>query len=166
MHSRIFQVSDKPVPKDDYYTEDRYYAGFCNEIADYVSDVEEDNRSSDIDWLADFLKDAAVRDGDKFTIINKAKYFETKFKRYKDLLEVCSKVSLDEFSGKKNINTESLGYHDEMPFGPLTNLLEESYNDKFGFYIDDGYCITLDDYMRYIKDGDVFYIGAVIDYHY
>ncbi len=51
--------------------------------------------------------------------------------------------------------------------------LEQSYSEKFGFYIDEynqknyytDFFGPLDDFMRRVQDGEVYYIGATIDYH-
>ncbi len=46
--------------------------------------------------------------------------------------------------------------------------LKRDYEEEYGFWVlsmETG-MDTLDEFMRCIKDGYVFYIGAVMDYHY
>lgn len=155
MHSRIFQISDKPISENDYINETDYYdTGFIGEIADYVSD--DTDREDDIEWLKTYFKDVADFDGDSFTIINQRKYFE---KRFNNFLEVIKEISLLTF---EDFCTDGNYFNSKMW------QLNVAYRDKFGFYMDDEYAGTepLDDFMRRAKNGDVFYIGGTVDYHY
>ena len=49
-HSRIFQVSQKPIEKADYIEDSNYWDHwFTRTLADYVADS---NREEDIEWLS------------------------------------------------------------------------------------------------------------------
>lgn len=157
MHSRIIQVSSKPIDRDDWITEDRYYDGFVGQIADYVDS--ETDREGDIEWLSAILNDAVKFDKDSFTIIDRDKYFAKKYEAFLDSINKLQNISFDEFSCKIPTNLSLLMYD-----------IQKAYSNEYGFYIDDNYeyagTQTLDDFMRHVSNGDVFYIGAIFDYHY
>lgn len=157
MHSRIFQISAKPIEKADYINETDYYdTGFIGEIADYVSD--DTDRESDIEWLKQRLEGVADFNGDSFTIKDQRKYFEKKFSNFLEAIKDISLLTFEDFCTDAN------------DFSYKMYELESAYRDKFGFYIDDNgeYAGTepFDDFMRRAKNGDVFYIGATLDYHF
>ena len=157
MHSRIFQISTKPIHKDDYIEEDRYYDHwFLNSVADYVND--DTDRAEDIEWFKDcYEKDGLSfgvdENGEYFIVEDKVKFFEPNFKRFQNALQGLLTTTLDDFiSGK-------CGYQ-------LYDL-KSAYDDKFGFYIDgDEFSLdTLNAFIRYAEVGTKYYIGATIDYH-
>lgn len=158
MHSRIYQISKKPIPKCDYIEEDNYYDHwFTNEIADYVNG--NTDRDDDIKWLKDCYEDNGlsfgVDDNGKYFIIeDKTKYFLGNFEAFKKALEELSKTTLDDFMSGE--------------CGTSMYRLKEAYNDKFGFYVEceDCGCESFDGFMRYATVGVKYYIGATIDYHY
>ena len=157
MHSRIFQISRKPINKDEYISEYDYYdSGFIGEIADYVSD--DTDRDADIEWLKSRLEGVADFNGDSFTIKDQRKYFE---KSFSDFLEAIKEVSLLTF---QDFCTNANDFDYKM------YKLKTAYRNEFRFYIDDNGEYAgrepLDDFMRRAKNGDVFYIGATLDYHF
>lgn len=159
MHSKIFQISRKPISKDNYITEDRYYDGFVGEIADYV-DIDSSYHDICIDYLGEYLGDAAKINGNKIKIIDKRKYFD---KKYEEFIQYAKKIventSPEEFAGD---------YSGDLGFNIIN--LTWSYEDKYGFYVDDNDedagLEPIDTFLRRAKNGDVFYFGEVIDYHF
>lgn len=161
MHSRIFQISEKPIYREDYIDEEKYYENFVGEIADYVDDMTD--RESDIDWLKMHLENtgSAKFDGDKFTIVNKAEYFKPKLKEF---LSAMKQIVAD-------LNDDQAVFYDGgYKFDLSVYNMQSAYEDKFAFYVDDNgeYAglETLDSFMRRVNNGDTFYIGATIDYHF
>ena len=157
MHSRIFQISTKPIHKYDYIEENRYYDHwFLHSVADYVN--ENSDRIDDIDWLkscyeSDGLSFGTDEHGEYFIVEDKVKFFEPNFQRFQNALQELTKTTLDDFiSGK-------CGY-------PLYTL-KAAYDDKFGFYVDgdETYLKTLNEFIREAEIGTKYYIGATIDYH-
>ena len=154
MHSRIFQVSLKPINESDYKTEFDYIdvdSWFLRSIADYVND--NTDRDDDIDWLIscvqgiDFGKDEF---GEYFIIRNKCDYFERSFIEFKDTM-LKMNCTLEEFS--KGL--------------PQMYLIQNAYNDEYGFYADvDGELLTFDSFIRLCVTDEKYYIGKTIDYHY
>lgn len=157
MHSRIFQVSSKPIEKHDYITESDYYDHwFTHEIADYVNGNTE--RDYDIDWLANYCKGFSFErdeNGEYFIIEDKGLYFSNAFENFKQALEKIGNPTLDEFVNGID----------------LWNL-KNSYEDKFSFYIECADCeygselMSLDTFVRISNVGEKYYLGGTVDYHW
>ena len=153
MHSRIFQVSDASFEKEDYITGCDYYDHwFTREIADYVND--DCNREDDIAWLKESVKGFEFGkddSGEYFIVTDKVKYFEEAFYRFKDAIDKIKDCTIDEF-----VNG-IYGMWD----------LKDSYDDKYGFYIDnDGDMESLDGFIRECFADKKYYIGGTVDYHF
>ena len=153
-HSRIFQVSEQPIREYDYICESDFYDGwFLGSVADYVN--EDCNRKEDIEWLKDsvngFTFGVDENGNDYFIIKSKENYFANKFDGFKKQIEKLKDCSFEDFV-----------------YGlPDMFRLKELYNDKFGFYINGDYGLdTLDGFVRNASNGDKYYIGNTIDYHF
>ena len=154
MHSRIFQVSMKPIEKIYYIDESNYYDHwFTREIADYVDD--DTNRVEDINWLASCAKGIIVssdEDGEFLIVTDREKYFRNAFDAFQEAIETIKDFTITEF-----INCSSYDIW----------KVNNAYEDKYGFYVDaDGELITLDRFVRTCALNAKYYIGATIDYHY
>lgn len=155
MHSRIFQVSKERNAEP--IQEHRYEDYFIPSIADYVvnvADVEDEYK-----WLTDVNKGLKVETKDgvtTLTIVSKKEFFEKSFNEFQEYLKTVNEYSIDEFIDSKNW----------LVFYNLRN----SYDDNHGFYIDDNDeyfgTVTLNEFMRNVNDGDVFYLSTVFDYHF
>ncbi len=171
-HSRIFQVSEKPISEEEYFDESRYYDCFVGEVADYVSD--ETDREEDIDRLKRSLEGIVEIDGDKLTIVNKKAYFEERFKRWTEALKDLSGATIEDFMGESTgIGASEASYFPALCKGSRLvawkmRELNGAYDEMFGFYVDDEECgiRSLESFLRGTSNGDVFYLGATIDYHY
>lgn len=156
MHSRIFQVSTRPIDKADYITESDYYDHwFTHSIADYVN--EDCYRDEDLKWLEDCYDKKGIKfgvdnHGEYLIIESKVKYFDEAYKRFKKLLERISECDITHFIDGIN------------EFWSLKNVYEE----RFGFYMqtDDDGPITIDSFVRTYPENVKVYIGGTIDYHY
>lgn len=160
MHSRIFQLSVMPIEEDNYIRESKYYDDwFTREIADYVDG--DTDRDADIEWLKSCVRgiEFGVDENGEFLIIkSREQYFEEAFRRFSSCL--------DEINSKNNLQDFTNG------IGCMWNL-NDAYEDKFGFYVDftidsDRYTdlVAFDNFVRTSKDGDKYYIGSTIDYHF
>ena len=159
MHSCIFQVSRKPIDPKDYCSEnyelpyDSEY-GLLVDPIDYVVCTPDEERRESIERLKEIHKDVFRIDGDKVTVINKMAYFEKRYQDFMKEIEKLKDATLEQFS------TRDLNY--------TFRNLKRDYEEEYGFWVlsmETG-MDTLDEFMRCIKDGYVFYIGAVMDYHY
>lgn len=153
MHSRIFQVSKQPIKKEDYIGSDYYDYDhwFFHSIADYVSD--DCYRNEDIQWLQDCVNGITFGNddnGEYFIIENKEEYFESAFKKFKELLDSLKDCTIKDFT------TEIQEFW----------IMKNVYEDKFGFYVDiDDELMTFDHFIRVFSEKDKFYIGGTVDYH-
>ena len=48
MHSRIFEISEKPVPEDERYSFEMLPDWFFGSVADYADDIPDDHRDDEI----------------------------------------------------------------------------------------------------------------------
>ena len=152
MHSRIFQVSLKPINKEDYIEESTYWEHwFVNSIADYV--VDSNDRNYDINWLKNCARGYTVgndTNGEYLIITNRTEYFQHAFNRFQDMLNAIKNSTIDDFA---------TGIHEIWG-------LKNAYEDKFGFYIDaDGELMTFDSFVRHCTTEEKYYIGGTVDYH-
>lgn len=165
MHSRIFQFSRKKIEKNDYYDAERYYNGergyFAGEYADIAEYVDDDtDRINDIKYLGEHLAGIVeFISEDCFKIINKKKYFEKKYQNFLKAVENLQNITEKEYI---NGNNKS-----------LIRELEDSYSEKFDYYFDEydqtayiEFFGPMDDFMRKVQDGEIYYIGSSIDYDY
>lgn len=155
-HSRIFQVSEEPIEKIDYITKSRYWEHwFLNEHADYVA---ESNREDDIKWLKEVaykgIEFGEDEYGEFLVVTSKTDYFAKKFTRFTTDLEDISKMALTDFASARASIWK----------------LEDAFEDKYGFYIDDtsqfGEFSTFDRFIRICNENTKYYIGGTMDYHY
>lgn len=154
MHSKIIQISREPIKKDNYIDESRYYDHwFVGSIADYVSDLDDNCRTA---LCKNLSCDAFELDpvANTLSIISKDAYFKPKYDAFKAKLQEISQWEYEDYREP----------HYEVSW------LADLYDDKFGFYIDDNGEFagleTLDAFMRRAEDGDIYYIGALLDYHF
>lgn len=161
MHSRIFQIEDKPVSKEDRIYSETIPDWFTSSIADYVDDINEQYRDDDIEWLMGTnFGEVCKLDGDKITFkVDAIDFFESYFTRFMDAVKRLSDISIDQFIDAFKHGSESV---DSLMF-----QLEKSYNDKRGFYV--WYCdelYTMQEWMRQVKPSGVYYLGGIVDYHF
>lgn len=161
MHSYIIQVSPSPIAKEDYIREFDVLSNFVPRIGDYVNKVapgyiaQVANYVFIGDDIFDFNKEKMT-----VTIKDKDNYFVNRYVTFKGLLkEISETVTLKSFAGRPD-QDRGLNYKIRM--------LSQAYNTTDSFYIcesGEDYPITLDEWMRSVDDGDVFYIGGALDYH-
>jgi hypothetical protein len=160
MHSRIFQVSSKPITEDNLIKEYRYEDDFVGRVAGYVSlEYSEVDIKSDLEWLNNTEGLHVDTDKKTLTITSKREYFDEKHDTFIELAEKLSNITLEEF-----INGEW-----DKGYGDFTNL-KDSYEDTYGFYIDDNDenigLTTLDNWVRNAEENKAYYIGNIFDYHF
>ena len=153
MHSRIYQISEKPI--EDFIDEYRYDEW---SRADYVSlQTSETDIQSDLEWLQTANKGIEVDTENKtFKITSKKEYFDEKHDKFKELAEELSNTSLEDFiSGKEHFKVYDL---------------KCAYEEKYGFYVDDNDefigLTNLDNFVRNAEENKVYYIGRIFDYHF
>lgn len=155
MHSRIFQLSTKPIKKEDYIDDSNYAYEhwFTNSIADYVIDSQ--YRNEDLKWLEDCYENQGIKfgkddDGEYLIVESKQKYFENSFNKFMETIEKIKSYTIDNF----------VGGFDEMWH------LKNAYEYKYGFYVDvNEELLSFDSFIRYCTTDEKYYIGGTLDYH-
>ena len=155
MHSKIFQVSKKPIVNE--ITEMDLYGAqsFVGPIADYVSDMDPEAQACAITWLGG--KPGIRIDGDTLTITSKKEFFAADYEAFHEAIREASTKTLDEFV------CPNMGW--------ALYEIRQSIRDEYGFYIVETTeyhenLVPLADFMRNAADGEVYHLGSVLDYHY
>lgn len=153
MHSRIFQISTEPISKDKWITEMDFYEdnSFLGAIADYVDD--DTNREEDIQWLLSGFENMPVEyDEEESSIIFLEGFKETYFKeRFKQFKKAVNNMTLEDFLDSYEVHK-----------------IESLLKDRFGFYVhEDNWTMPLDEFVRRLLiEGQKYYFGSTIDYHF
>ena len=152
MHSRIIQLSLKPIEVDAYIDTETfgYDDTFVGTIADYVAIGD---RKEDIEWFTSCLSSYTGVECTKDTILFKEGFRESYFaKKFEQIKEVVGSMTLEAFATNK-----------EFAVTTVKGLIE----DKFAFYVYmDGTYMTLDYFLRSrMEYGKPYYFGGTVDYH-
>ena len=165
-HSRIFQISEKPLVQENFITDDDFHEHwFVGSVAEYVSG--DNDRSEDIRCLRDRLTNLRVaRFGiDKsysrisFVILpeGKERYFSHAYERFVEARKKTIEMGLPEFASG-------------VVFAGLAHQMESAFCEKFAFYVSQNEnefdIVPLDEFIRGAEVGQRYYIGGVLDYHY
>lgn len=149
MHDTIFNLKEKNTQKNktlyDLEQDYSYYPGI-----EYVDDLDKPKAA----WenFADYMKSLGVKVDFKqgtFTIVEKEKYFKSKYDCFKN---ISDNLSFESFCCASS------------ELGQIADTIKED----FGYLIYDnkGYIFSLDTFMRHCENGDVFYLGGAFDYHW
>lgn len=162
MHSRIFQVSKEPIAPEELMSKHSIPEYFTSGIADYAAEVD------DLDGeLAYFIESEqgileAGTEPHTFRLAQQGRenYFRDKFKQFQELCAQMMSASLEDFIGREPRPWD-------QRFSYLMYQLNDAYCDRYGYYIFENdelmpYC----DWMREADAEAVYYLGAVLDYHF
>lgn len=157
MHSKIFQISVKPIDEDCYSEPCDFYD--CSaDFADYIGEeVADDERADQISYLAETFKDLFDREGDALVYNGKMKAFQKQW-----AAEIARTA--------KALTAETvLDWHRRCQ---LRSVLKKTHlYTSYRFKIEEwtSYPDTPAELVSYVaskmKKGDKLYIGAIIDYH-
>lgn len=156
-HAYVYELSNLPYAgdermcADDLY--DRDHVTMFAAMSDYVTDLNEIERSNAIDELVANSNGGLVRDGDKLTLVSKRKLLTERYNTFIRAVRRATATTEDDF----------ISFN-----GWFENIfrLEEALVDRTWVRTDDTDIDGLTSFIRPHKDGDVFYIGGVVDYHY
>jgi len=162
MHSKIIQISEKPISKRSFVSESQYYDDFVGRIADYVDELREDYRCDCVKSCLGGDAFVVAEDGKSFEVVDKDSYFRPRYDQFMKTLNDLKDATLEDFAGS------SLRPHYEFSY--KVSLMASSYEDDYDIYVDDNGekygLIPLDQFMRYAQNGEKYYVGNVIDYHF
>ena len=158
MHNMILQISTSPIPKDTYICEEDYYdTCFLGSVADYVSDMSEEDRRESLKWLS---KEGISFNPDResFVIEDKRLYFKMMYEDYHKMLAQMATAPFEAFSGGEGCEELELQAY----------VLYGFFWDRYGTYVDDaegfGRCPWLH-FARRAEEGREYFVGGVLDYH-
>jgi len=161
MHSRVFEISSKPIDEalrlDEYELPD----WFCSGIADYVDRIDDENRVEEINWFASQFAGNCIVAGDKvsFKPNTKHDYYRHNYNKFREAAAILATCDYEAFCDSKPCSE----------FSMTLLQLNSSYEDRYGFYVydrDDEELITLDSWVRRNDLSEPYYIGSIIDYHW
>lgn len=159
MHSRIIQVSKNPIPKEDLISESYFsYDHWFFHIADYIADIPANEWQEEYEsFLGNYL-DSHIKINYKRNSLKIKDIGSFREKKRKLLAEKAKKLLA---------RLETPGEDYSMALYQLNG----TNNDKLGVYIvlEDEYhdsLETLDEWLDSVADGEKYYLGAVIDYHF
>ena len=159
MHSNIYQLSKKPIDKEEWVSSEYFYDN-SQDFADYIGDeIKGDDRTECIKNLQHALSDIFDLDGE--TLVYKGEDNMNKF--------------LDDWAKEINKKAAGITWSTILEFPNLYRLeclTQRTHLDlEYRFFIEDynSYAGPLSDLVEYaaskMKEGDRLQIGAVIDYH-
>lgn len=156
MHSRIYEVSKKRIPKDEHKTYDFEDLEQLGSIADYVLDSDT-SRKSDINWLVRYLSDrTSLFSYEEESLIFKEGFHLDYFKKnFEELKKLVSELTLEEFSGVR----DDTGYKNYQ----IKKLIQDDFG--FYFYTEDYGMLPMDSFLRMARCDTPYYIGGIGDYH-
>jgi hypothetical protein len=148
MHSLIIQLGETPISEDEFISEYDFEGdNFVGSVADYVSD--EVDYEEYVKWFVESLPSDYIKyDGQSIIFLPGFKVFYFK-PRFEKLKRIVGELTLEDFIT-----------------GLLTYEICELINDKYGFYVYNGYWRTFDDFVQELREGVPYYIGGILDYHY
>lgn len=160
MHSRIFELSTSPIHRKERITSYGIPEWFCGSIADYVDDISESEREGELTWFVSRFGEHCSRAGDKISFGEKVKesYFAAKYRTFISSLSAAL-CTLKDFSGAS----------EDTNLPMVMFRLQESYEDRYSFYVYDHdieELLTLDSWVRRTDLSKSYYLGGVIDYHF
>lgn len=160
MHSRIFEILEKgQEPTLNQWTfEDTTYLEAYG--IDYVSEMDEEEIDDSIDWLVKSSDGFIVYDKETKSIkFDKKKLMEIDYNAFIKFAKELSQVTIDEFSDTAKDYANSVEYK--------KTKLDESYGDRWGFYFynEDLGLLPENEFLRKLKDGEIYYLGNVLDHH-
>ena len=165
MHSKIIQLETCPVGDVGRIEPSNYYTDhwFTSTIADYVED--DDDPNDTLETLVQILNAGDAGQFERFKdehgegVIFRDEfaraYLEREYKAFEqELRNLVAKATVDAYCENK--------------LGMWMYQLNEAYNDKYGFYIqnEDEGLVTLTSFVRSIKPDTKYYFGGTVDYHF
>ena len=162
MHSKIFQIANKHIDKEDYQSPDAYYDN-SGDFADYIGDeITGEDRKESLSHLTELLKDV-------FRQVRPGVY------AYKgeEAMQTFKQAWADGIKSMADSLTADNLFKSQRLFN-IRQVTEEthlctSYRVDIADWAD-GVAYPFGEIFEYaasqLKQGDRIYVGAIIDYHY
>ena len=162
MHSKIFQISNKPIDKDDYQDPETYYDN-SGDFADYIGDeITGEEREEAIGYLADLLKDVFTHEGGGVFCYEGKEAMQAFKQAWADELRRQAGLLTPEnlFKSQRLYNIRKITEETHLGTSYRVDIKDWTGDISYPFG-------ELFEYANsQIKAGDRIYVGAIIDYHY
>ena len=150
MHESIIEIINKG--EEPRVTSDDFEMGDIL-VADYYDDL---NKEAQDERIEDFLSTTGIipAENRKCFTVDKEAYFRERYNVFRKMVE---DLKFEDFSGK------------EKSFNLSLYELENLLRDDTAVYIRNaewGCSEPLDDFVREADEGETYYIGNVVDYHF
>lgn len=160
MHSKIFQISNKPISKDDYTSPETYYDN-SGDFADYIGDeIEGEEREDCVGYLAHDLRGVFTAAGRDCLVYLGRDALQAFLQEWADDIKAkAAELTADNILVKQrlyNIRATTKETHRRTDY----RVHIEEWNGCAGPFGD------IIEWASQLKEGDHIYVGAVIDYHY
>lgn len=161
MHSKILQISSKPIGKDDYTNPDMY-TDTNDSFYDYIGDlVEGEERDDSVGHLAELLKGVFKPAGRDCLVYLGGEALGRFLQSWANELKAqANELTADNILNEQRLNIISATTKEtHLRTGYRVHIEEwNGWAGPFGDLIEWAACN--------LKEGDMIYVGAVIDYHY
>ena len=150
MHSKIYQISETPIEREDYITASDFYdeSNWC----DYTRDMDEKEEKECLDYLPELLKDVCEVNGREITVKN----VESFIKEWKE--KIVESAQKDGYLGTYLFNVQNICKRTHKEIWSRFYLEDWSENaDTFGDFVE---------YLHHLGEGAKLYVGGVVDYHF
>ena len=161
MHSKIYQISNKPISEEDYIIAEQFYENH-EPWADYIGEEveDEDERIGCIANLSEILRGVFKVNRDlSLTYLGKEALCEFLTKWADDIHRQANNITADNILQDMNLFKLSHCCTDTH-IGTEERMFIENWNGWAGPFRD---LITYA--AKKLKEGDHIYVGAIIDFH-
>ena len=161
MHSRIFELSERPVPTDERLCLESVPDWFFSSISDFAEDISDEDREDEIKWLAEYFHNLCTAEGDKLTFdpATPEKRFKRNYSKFLEKAAALTAMSYEAFCGR--MGGRVLEY--------TLFELNDAYEDKYGFYVYEPESLNLRPINAWLREADLtkpFYVGGIVNYHW
>ena len=162
MHSKIFQISSKPISKDEYTSPETYYDN-SSSFADYIGEEVEDEERRDecVGYLAHELRGVFTAVGrDHLVYLGKDALYSFLQEWSDDIKAKTAGLTADNIlSNQRLYNLRATTNETHRRSECRVHIAE--WNGWAGPFMD-----IIEWAANELKEGDSIYIGAIIDYHF
>lgn len=161
MYYNIYQISQEPIPTDNWITEEDFYlSSFLGETATKISTVDYPERTDEIELLGEWLKKQELGSiTDNVLVLNpdmlKKQYFNDRYQKFKEAItafynNVSRERYLEDLDGVRNMLLE----------------IEDQLIKQQDHYVcwDSDTPMPLDEFLRTATVGKPYYIGGVCEF--
>jgi hypothetical protein len=152
MHSKIYQITEKKLERDDYTKAANFDYDDHSDFADYIDDVERDEEKELLEHFDSLFEGIFSRKGRTITLLDTSGFIEewrSAIKKCADNMDFTDWRTLFQM---REITKRTHKEHNTM-----------LYTDHAGFEYFGEFVQRL--YAAH-KPGDKFYIGGILDYHW